>query len=283
MMNTPMELAAISRMVQAHQGYDISMYAPVFLESALRRRMQALGMDSSTQYCTCLETDPAESAAFHQSLNIQYSAFFRDPLTFGALERMVVPALVQTARSAGRKEVRVWSAGCAAGQEAYSIAMLLEEQSEQGGDPFGYRIFATDHDSAGLENARRGVFPRGSADNVPMKWHRRYFTEQGGMCTVSADLRARVDFSCHDLLAPTSASPTGSIFGDFDLVLCCNVLIYYNEPAQRAIMAKLHRAMAPGAYLVCDDSERALVQQYRPGLQLLDISPAIFRTIERER
>jgi chemotaxis methyl-accepting protein methylase len=194
------------------------------------------------------------------SFQNHHSEFFRDPLVFAFLEERILPNLLFRRRSPAGREIRVWSAGCAAGQEAYSVALLCRELSQRMEDAPPFRIFATDLSETQIALARAGSYSAPDVRNVTQQRLWRWFDRQGEAWVVRPELRALVDFSAHDLLDLRVTSPAASIFGDFDLVLCCNQLMYFRPECTRRVLQKLKRSLAPGGWLVTGDAERVLVQ-----------------------
>lgn len=269
---SPEALATVKRAILQASARDLDPYDERFLARSLVRRAAAIGSVSAEAYLAQLLGDPAELAAFVASLDIHHSELFRDPLTYALLETRLLPDLLAEKQAPGDGELRVWSAGCATGQEAYSLAILLHELLESRAWPLAYRIFATDAAEAPLEAARRGVYPASDLGRVTVRRLERWFTRQGSAFVVDPGLRERVDFSRHDLLDPGLSHPTASIFGDFDLVLCCNLLYYYGDGARRRILDRLVGGLAPGGYLVTDATERELVLGSRT---LRPVTPAV--------
>ncbi len=261
--------------------------------------MAASGVATLAAYGEHLEQSAPEAVSFFRSLRIDHSEFFRNPLTFAVLEKLILPELVAGKGQCGGGEIRVWSAGCASGQEAWSLAMLLEDVAglqsrvEQAprllvppqagnrdgrptsGGPVPYRIFATD--LADPDMARAGVYHARALGNVRLHHLTKYFSEQDDSFSIVPRLRERVDFSAYDLLDSSSASPAASIYGGFDLILCCNVLFYYRPEARQRILDKVSRALSPGGYFVTGEAEKAIVagrKTFRAVLQ----PAAIFQT-----
>lgn len=251
------QVGAISRAC----GRDISRYDAAFLAKSLEKRLAAAGCDSTQAYLDRLAADPDEAEAFYRSLNITHSEFFRNPLTFAFLEKLVLPRLIEEQRRAGRPEVRVWSAACAAGQEAYSVAILLDELAARRGAWPSVRIFASDIAADELAVARAGVYNVAALQNVRLRHLHACFTGQGDTWALLPRIRERVDFSVYDLLDPRLTCPPASIYGDFDLILCCNVLMYYGPQARRFILDKLRGCLAPAGYLATGEAERTIVEQ----------------------
>ncbi|MEI8190326.1 MAG: CheR family methyltransferase, partial [candidate division NC10 bacterium] len=189
--------ALVDAMRQAH-GRDLSQFDESFLIKSIEKRLAATACGTAAAYLERLADDRAEAEALCDSLRIGYSEFFRDPLTFALLERVVLPALVQ--EKSGGPEIRIWSAGCAAGQEAYSVAILLEELATLRERPVPFRIFATDVSEADLAVARNGVYDHAAVQKVRLRHLRDYFSAKGEIYVVAPRLRDRVDFSTYDLL-----------------------------------------------------------------------------------
>lgn len=242
-------------------GRDISRYDAAFLAKALEKRLAAVGCASARAYLDRLAADPGEAEAFCRSLVITHSEFFRNPLTFALLEKVILPRLSDTQQRAGRPELRIWSAGCAAGQEPYSVAILLEELAAARGPVRPYRIFASDLCAAELEAARRGVYGPAALGNVRLRHLRAWFSEQGDAFALHPAIRAQVDFSTYDLLDPRLTCPPASIFGDFDLILCSNVLIYYRADVRQMLLDRLWDNLTPDGCLATGDAERLIVEQ----------------------
>ena len=250
---------AILRVMAEAHGLDISRYEETFLRKMIAKRLAATGLTMAA-YAGHLAGDREEAEKFTHALRINHSDFFRNPLTFALLEQVILPGLVEAKRKSGGDEIRVWSAGCAAGQEAWSLAMLLDELT---GEAPSYRIFATDLDGPDLALARTGVYSVEGMGNVRSRHLRGCFSWHGDFYAVVPRLRARVDFSVHDLLDDDSASPVASIYGDFDLIFCCNLLFYYRPDARQRILDKFCRALSPGGYFVTGEAERAIVSNQK--------------------
>lgn len=235
---------------------DLTIYDEAFLEKSLERRITGIAV-SQSGYPSYLQANRHEADRLMASFLITYSQFFRNPLTFAVLEQLVLPHLSSQKPENG--EIRVWSAGCSTGQEAYSIAILLEELIRSSSKPMRFRIFATDLSREALGTARTGIFDADSVANVRMKYLRNYFVKQGEVYTVAPGLKEKIVFSEYDLLDPHSSNPPDSIFGDFDIIFCCNLLFYYRTDVRRSIVRKLKRSLAEGGYLVTGEAESILI------------------------
>jgi len=253
------DLAQLITTLRQTHGRDVSIYDESFLAKMLARRLGA--DESAAAYLNRLTTDRAEADAFSESLKITYSDFFRNPLTFAILEQLVLPALVEAGEKSGREKIRIWSAGCASGQEAWSVAILLDELLAARGSEVRFQIIATDNSETELAAARSGAYFEDAMQNVRMRHLREYFSREGETCVVQPRLRERVDFSAYDLLDEHSSSPPAGIFGDFDLIFCSNLLFYYSPERRRFILNKVRRDLSPNGYLVTGEAERVIVEQ----------------------
>ncbi len=249
-------LVAVMR--EAH-GFDVSAYADSFLAASLGRRRKATSRRTGAAYLEHLREDHAEADILYRSLRIGFTEFFRDPLAFALLERTILPALAEKKVRNGGGEIRVWSAGCATGQEAWSVAILLEDLPHAGGRPVPYRVFATDIDEPDLDTARTGTYGADAVGNVRVRQLRDRFARRGESFVIVPGLRQRVHFSTHDLLDLRTSSPPASIYGEFDLVLCSNVLLYYRPDIQRRILDRVRRALTTDGCLVTGETEQQIV------------------------
>ncbi len=251
---------------------DLSRYSSSFLALSLERHVARQGGDVEG-YLSRLESDPGEADDLLSSLDIHFSEFFRDPLAFALLERRVVPGLL--AQAPGR-EVRVWCTACSAGQEAYSLAMLFLEAAAEAARPPAFRIFATDVSEPQLELARRAEYEAAVLRQVRLGRVERWFTREGSRYRPVPEVRAQVDFSRHDLLDGATLCPQASIFGGFDLILCCNLLYYFSAEAQQRVLGRLRACLAPAGYLVTGEVEREQVLA-SGGLRPVAALPAVFQ------
>jgi len=254
-------LDEIAELLRKAYGRDIYPFDETFLAQSLEKRLAAMSIDTAAAYVERLTHDGAEAEAFFHSLNIGYSEFFRDPLVFALLEQVVLPGLAHEMKKSGRAEIRVWSAGCSAGQEAWSVAILLEELTAAREYPIPFRIIATDVSEAELAAARRGEYAASALQNVPLKHIQGYFSRHGETYRIVDRIKDRVDFSFYDLLDRRSSCPPISIFGEFDMIFCCNLLFYYRPDIRRFILGKMRCCLSPKGYLVTGEIEKAFVEE----------------------
>lgn len=259
-------------------GHDLTQYDQSFLRKTVEKRLEAVHVTGLPGYTDLISHDPGEVEELLAALTVSYSEFFRDPLAFAILEGVVLPELARGGLRASRREVRVWSAACAAGEEAWSVAILLQDLADSLEDDLEYRIFATDLQEECLETALRAVYDERAVRNVRAGQLARHFRRRCRSYEVSAPLRGGVDFSPFDLMDQSAICVPASIFGDFDLVLCCNVLFYYRPAVQRAIVSRMRRCLAPRGYLMTGEAERSIVQQVGGFASVAGLAP-VFRKV----
>ena len=260
-------------------GIDITKYDAYFLERSIQKRIKETQCASEAAYFNILESNKKEREIFLNSLNISYTEFFRNPLTFAVLERILLPSIVLKRGNTKQKEIRIWSAACAGGQEAYSLAMLMEERINEGKNKLNYRIFVTDQKGSQVNAAQEGRYVAADLSNLNLKRVNQWFTRHGDTFTVKNELKKNIDFSIFDLFSDQLSCPPASIFGDFDLVICANILFYYKPEYQNKILKKIGDSLAHDGYLVTGETERdrLLKQNY------IEVFPqsGIFQRLER--
>lgn len=271
----PLDL--IIQVLRKVHGREVGCYDETFLAKNVAKRMEVTGSPTMAEYSRWVAKNPPEAERLSEGLTISFSEFFRNPLSFAVLEEVVLPRLVAAKRAASGV-IRVWSAGCAAGQEAYSVAMLLEDLATARKTGPAFRILATDLSEPALAAAREGVYEATEVGQVRLRHLRDYFEEAGPAYRIGARLRARVEVSAYDLLDEASSSPPASIYGDFDLILCSNVLLYYRPEVREGLLDKLERALGPGGYLVTGEAERNLAEQCA-GWQAVAPPAAVFQKV----
>jgi len=252
----------ISGILSKSYGIDISMYNTTFLNKAIQKRIAEAQCESAEGYCNFLLQNSAEKDLFLTSLQISYSTFFRNSLTFSVIEQIVLPSVIGKKSISGRNEIRIWSAACAAGQEAYSLAMVMEGINDSRSIKTNYRIFATDQAKSQIDEAKEGKFSYASLSNVPLFRLNQWFIKHGETYTVKPELKKNIDFAEFDLFSGQYSSPPASIFGDFDLVMCANLLFYYKPEYQKKIFEKAVRSLSGDGFMVVGETEIDILKPY---------------------
>lgn len=258
---------AILALVRARTGTDFSHYRAAMIRRRILNRMISAEVSSLEQYLALVRTCEAEIPLLVERLTIKVSRFYRNSATFDMLRTQVIPEL---AKQRGGRPLRIWSAGCGCGEEAYTLAMLLDEAACDG------IVAASDIDPAALETARDAVYPQVAAAELPPDLAARYLDpaqarQQAGY-RVRDSLRTRVRFSRHDL---TSAAPAPG-GGAYDLVSCRNVLIYLERSMSARVLCLLRRSVAGGGYLCLGEAEWP-ADPVAASLDTLDHRTRVFR------
>ncbi|CAD6530383.1 CheR family methyltransferase [Paraburkholderia metrosideri] len=245
-------LQAILKGLRVHTGHDFRHYKRATVLRRIERRLQVNALPDLPSYLLFLERHPDEHTALLRDMLIGVTNFFRDREAFEALEREVIPAILEGKDD--EEQVRAWVAGCSTGEEAYSLAMLLcERLTEQNRQP-GIQVFATDIDERAIEAARSGRYLESILTDVPPTRLRQFFTHARGFYFVSKALREKVLFAAHNILRDPP-------FSQLDLVTCRNLLIYLDRDVQRQVLQTFHFALRPGGYLFLGSSESAEIAQ----------------------
>jgi chemotaxis methyl-accepting protein methylase len=251
----------IAELLLSSYNLDIRGFDNAFVEKSIGRRLSANKDIPNDNYLALLRHDRQEVTHLIDSMHISYSEFFRNPLTFAYLEQFVLPQLKYQKRKVTKTELRIWSAACASGQEPYSVAILLDELNQEPTGKISFRIFATDNNTEELEKAKQGIFNPSNMQKVSLKRVQNYFVQKKENYSISSSIKKLVDFSRFDLLEEQPASPSPSIYGNFDLVICSNLLFYYAPASRKRILDKIRKNMAPGAFLVTGETERDILMK----------------------
>jgi two-component system CheB/CheR fusion protein len=240
-------LQSLLQHLHERSGLDFTTYKMPTIQRRLQRRMVATGTSSLAAYRRYLQHHPEEYNHLISSFLIKVTEFFRDRDLFAALREQVLPELIAAARRHGN-ELRLWSAGCATGEEAYSLAILVADLLGDELDRFTVRIFATDLDNDAIAFARRGVYPPTALTALPHDIITRFFHRTDGDYEVQKRVRSLVIFGQHDL---GQRAP----FPRIDLILCRNVLIYFSMEMQKRVLQLFAYSLRDGGHLVLGKAE----------------------------
>lgn len=249
----------IIEIIGRQHGVDVSNYEENFLNKSMQKRIIETECNSEVDYYKLLENSKPESDNFIHSLHISYSEFFRNPLTFSVLEKIILPAIIMKKIKSNRNEIRIWSAACAAGQETYSIAILLKELLNNANEKINFRIFATDQSNLQIKEALHGSYSDLAISCLSLKRVKQWFIRHGDTYIVKPELQENIDFSVFDLFSEQYSCPPNSIFGDFDLVICANLLFYYKPEFRKKIIEKTSNCLSTSGYLVTGETERDIL------------------------
>ena len=241
-------LKKIFVLLRAQTGHDFSQYKPNTINRRIERRMAVQQIDAIDGYVKFLQHTPSEVEALFRDLLIGVTHFFRDPEAFEALETQVIPKLFE-GKPVGAV-IRVWSPGCSTGEEAYSLAMLLQERLEALKQNYILQIFATDIDSHAIATARAGVYPANIVANLTPERLTRFFTAEpdGSAYRIHKSIRDLLVFSEQNVIKDPP-------FSKLDLISCRNLMIYLSGDLQKKLMPLFHYALNPGGGLFLGTSE----------------------------
>jgi two-component system, chemotaxis family, CheB/CheR fusion protein len=243
------DLEALLDFLKNSNGFDFTGYKRSSLKRRIQKRMQGLHLDDFDRYRAYLEANPDEFAPLFNTILINVSAFFRDPEPWEFVARKVIPRVLET--KPPRMPIRVWSAACAAGQEPYSVAMLLAEALGIEEYTRRVKIYATDLDEEALDEARHARYDVRALDAVPEALRAKYFMGEDGSLVFHSGLRRSVIFGRHDLVEDAPISHV-------DLLFCRNTLMYFNVNAQSRILSRLHFALNENGFLMLGRAEMLL-------------------------
>jgi two-component system CheB/CheR fusion protein len=250
------------------RGFDFTAYKPTSLMRRVRKRMQTVEIADFDAYLDYLQVHPDEFSALFNTILINVTSFFRDPEVWDVLQKNVLPDLQKD-----NGPIRVWSAGCASGQEAYTTAIVLAEALGMEAFRDRVKIYATDVDEEALTESRRAIYTTRQVAELPEPLLAKYFDRNGGdLYSFNRDLRRSVIFGRHDLIQDAPISRV-------DLLLCRNTLMYFNSEAQTRIMARFYFSVNPGGHLVLGRAE--MLFSHAAMFQPVDLKRRIFKTIPK--
>ncbi len=244
-----LELEALLSFIRDSRGFDFTGYKRSSLARRIRKRMNDISITGYIDYRDRLETDAEEFGVLFNTVLINVTGFFRDTDSWTYLKGDIIPDLL--AHRDADEEIRVWSAGCSSGEEAYSLAITFAEVMGIDDCLRRVKIYGTDVDNEALREARTGLYPPRALEPLPAELAGRYFESSGARFAFHPELRRRVIFGRHDI---TRDAPISRL----DLLVCRNTLMYFNVEAQSQIIDRFHFALRPGGYLFLGKAEMLL-------------------------
>jgi chemotaxis protein methyltransferase CheR len=238
----------IGRILKNLKGFNLDTYKDKCIKRRIAIRVRATRCPTIEAYCDYLLHHEEELDRLLKVLTIHVSQFFRNPATYEKLRHDIIPYLFSLSRADGRAELRCWSVGCAGGEEPYSLALLFTEYFALEMAHIPVTILATDVDDNVISQARRAEFTEDRLVEVPPAMRERWFGSSEGKFVLAPEIRAMVEFRQEDLCNPAS-------FDASDLILCRNVLIYFERAQQEKIVSRFAEVLRPGGVLVLGKSE----------------------------
>jgi chemotaxis protein methyltransferase CheR len=225
-----------------------------FLEDRCERRMKELGLTSLRDYQDCLGVRPnhqAELVALLNETTVGETYFFRNEPQLEALRKIILPRIVEAKGKLPIRRLKIWSAGCSTGEEPYTLAILLLEESKGCLDGWTFDIQATDLNERSVVHAKRGVYGEYSTRNIAPTIREKYFVEESGALSVGALARTRVTIQRLNLLDDSRMTFMKGI----DIIFCCNVLIYFDATSKSRVIQHFHNSLLPHGYLLLGHAE----------------------------
>jgi chemotaxis protein methyltransferase CheR len=259
----------LRNLVLAAGGIDLNRYKDRCVLRRIAVRQRASGAADLRAYLRRVSRDPIEREHLVKALTIHVSQFLRNPTTFRAIQTEVLPAILADKARVGGRALRLWSVGCACGEEPYSLALLLSEMASETVRRYSTTIYGTDIEPECLRVAREGRYPAISLKSVPAHWKQQYFTPVGADYEVTPEIRRLVYFKLHSILDPVP-------FGRIDLAVFRNVLIYMTDPLQEQVLLRLSEALNSGGYLVLGKVE-GLAGSARELFEPVNVPERIYR------
>lgn len=252
------------------KGLNCTGYKDDFLKRRFDGRMHVKGMSSYAEYANYLDKNPAEFKDLLDALTINVSEFFRDPTVWEAFQSSIIPAIIKEKIRTSQRELRIWSAGCADGEEPYTIAVSVIDALSCNLRTFKIEIVATDVDLQSLDRAQRGVYSPARLRLVKYPVLQRFFTPTyGGNLRISDEIKRLVTFQSHNLFTLPPSLP-------FDVISCRNVMIYFSPELQQTVFRNFHQALSRGGYLILGKLESP-VGEYGALFNCVDLAERIYQ------
>lgn len=252
------------------RGLDFTEYRLSFLERRVESRLLAHRVEDFASYDKILESQPEELNRLFDTLTINVAEFFRDPAIWAYLEPNVFAPLVKRERS-----IRIWSAGCASGEEPYSIAIAIKEMVDKTPRHGSIKIMGSDVDPLALARARRGIYSRSALAKIPQARLEAFFTKRKEMedgYEVSQDIRSMVKFYEHNYLKPPTFLDRAA-----DVIFCRNSMIYLRNEAKNKAVSMFHHMLVPGGYLVLGVTEVLIGEIHYNQFHTVRTHPGVFQ------
>ena len=252
-------------------GYDFRDYKRGTVTRRLQRRLYATGTTTYEEYTRFLESHPDEYQSLADDLTIKVSGFFRSRHTFQQVARLVLPRLVAHKIKRGERNLSLWSAACARGEEPYSMAILLADFLGSQLAEFEISIYASDINRQALAEAKAGVYSLKELESLPPPTLANHFSRNDEGYVVNGNIRQMVSFFHFDLVSTTTPP-----FTTLDCVFCCNIMIYLQRPLQEKVLSLVYDSLATPGYLVLGEVE-TLTDSLRPRLECINTKAKIYK------
>ncbi len=259
--------------INQERGLDLSQYRRPYVERRLAARLRMLGLHSYRQYSRYLDEHPEEYAGLLDTLTINVTDFYRDPTVYTLFRGTIIPSIVNEKLTGRQRMIRAWSAGCATGEEPYSIAMSFLDAIEGKQPKLLLSVMGTDIDPSALTIAKRGTYDIAKLRQIPHTHRLRYVEVSGNTFTFNSAVKEHVRFSVLNLFED---KPINVV----DVIFCRNVFIYFDRDQQEQVLEKFWSALYRGGYLVLGRSEK-LAPAFAGRFELVSGKERVYRKPKR--
>jgi two-component system, chemotaxis family, CheB/CheR fusion protein len=266
-----MSMGELLANLQTKFGKDFSNYRLSCLQRRVALRMSTLKLATLDDYMIYLTNNPKEIEQLLDTVTIHVTEFFRDAEVFDAVAKDILPAIVSRKLHSPSRTIRVWSAGCSTGEEAYSLAILILRHLRTNGIDLVLEVYGTDVSKEACAVAREGVYAARKVEDIPAEVKRKYFEAKGPEYRVVSDVQRRVKFSVHDLFSPPP-------FSLLDIVVCRNVLIHFDHAVRNDVLERFYAALGDQGLLILGKSE-AVMGSALARYELVDPRNTVYRKI----
>lgn len=234
------------KLIYDESGITFSDTNRSILDSRIKELLRKKNVATPSEYLAIVKKNPEEMKEMLDSVTTNLTRFFRNQPHFDAFINYVIPHVIENKKAAGAdRTIKIWSAGCSTGEEPYTIAMIMKEICPIGWD---FKITASDISLKCLMTAQQGFYADAKVDGIPSDYLSKYFTKVEGGYQIKDDVKSKIHFDYHNLKNDSGAR-------NLDVIFCRNVLIYFDEPAQLAVINRFYNSMAPHSYLFIGHSE----------------------------
>jgi chemotaxis protein methyltransferase CheR len=237
----------LKNLIQKNLGFNSNQYKDSHFKRRIDVRLRATNVRNYKEYVELLQSDKNEYPELMETLTVNVTNFFRNPEVYDIVEKEVLPAIIKS-KNIGLRSIRIWSAGCSIGVEAYSIAMLLNHLLGNDFNKYNIKITGTDIDKESLLKAQSGVYSDAEMKDVRPAFLKKYFTKEDGKYVVSDELKKITQFKKQDLIS-------GPKMSGFDAVFCRNVTIYFQKELQEQLYMDFYDALGKDGFFVMGKTE----------------------------
>ena len=240
---------------------DLSIFEESYTKKTIHNFLSNMNLVSYESIVDAFRKNHDLIIELYKAFNNNYSVFFREESSFNSLKSSIIMDLYNKKKE-NNGEIRIWSIGCSKGQEPYSLAIIFEEVKEAFDLDINYRIFASDMSNTALDYAKKGKYNISDLSKVTLGQLNKYFDKTKTGYIVKNTIKEHILFTKHDIVLGKRKYPNESIFGDFDIVMISNVLIYYNPDVQQDIARKVLLSLNNDGYLITSNVEVELIKEF---------------------